>query len=267
MRWYRTAQKIETGKRDISERSEMREALRRNDLHVDLRVYVGEPTDFSNANDMTSKIKSIIVAAINKSLDVIGIVAKAGPQIGQQAQQVVKDNGYDLWVCPGQEYYCVDKFTIVAYNLQTPLQQGLMYEQAAKQIRKQGGVIMALGLSKRAAQQLNKYSGTELAPDCVEVANDKQGGFKDIEIDYPKFENSASANANEMEKSFTYTVVPRKTFEKMNLLPQDEGREYTPEYLEHDDVANPTPQIDPNAGAEANRALTDPNFIQDEVAE
>jgi hypothetical protein len=262
MRWYRIAQTIETRKQETAGR----EALRRNDLHVDLRVYVGEPTDFHNENDMISKIKSVIVASINKSLDVIGIVAKAGPEIGQRAQQVVQENGYDLWVCPGQEYYCADKITIVAYNLQKPLQQGLLYEQAAKEIRRQGGVIMAMGLSKRSASQLNKYENTELAPDCVEVANDKQGGYKDIDTSYPKFENSASTNANEMEKSFTFTVVPRKTFEKMNLLPQNEGRDYTPEYLQKDDAANPTPEMNPNAGAEAERALQDPNFGQDDYA-
>lgn len=242
MRWYKIAKNFN--------KSGNREALRRNDLHVDLRVYVGEPTDFSNENDMISKIKSVIVAAINKSLDVIGIVTKSGCEIGFKARQIAKDSEYDLWICPGQEYVCADKISIVAYNLQKNLQQGLMYEQAVAEVRKQNGFVLAMQLSKRASQQLEKYSGTPMAPDAVEIANDKQGGYKDLNITYPKFENSASTNANELEKSYTFTIISRKDFEKMNLMPPGEGSDYVPEYLEQDDIENPNPQISPEPTTE-----------------
>lgn len=261
MRWYRIAKIIQNEEKTAQERM----SLRRNDLHVDMRVYVGEPTDFSNANDLTSKIKSIVVAAINKSLDVIGIVAQAGPEIGIQAQQIANQSQYDLWVCPGQEYQCIDKFSIVAYNTKAPLKQGMTYEQAAKETHRQGGSVMVMNLSKRAAQQLNKYKGTELAPDFVEIANDKSGGFKDFDVDYPKFENSASTNANEMEASYTFTIISRKDFAKMNLMPLDEGKEYTPEYLEQDDIENPNPQVNPNPEAKAQHAMDDPALVQDSI--
>lgn len=224
--WYDTAKQVT--------------ALRKHVLRVDLHVHCGEATDFNNPNDLASTIKSIVSAAIVKGLDVIGIVSHAGPQIGIQAQQIVAQDGVDLFVIPAEEYYSTDKARLIIYKLQEQMPQNMAVEQAIEYAHKKGAWVMAINVSKRQLQKFNKIHGTVSAPDAVEIYNAASGGYRDIHTNYPTFISSAAKNSREMDTLNVYTLIDREEIEGMGLLPQEYGKDYIPQYLQHSQAQTPT---------------------------
>jgi hypothetical protein len=73
--------------------------------------------------------------------------------------------------------------------------------------------------------------GSKFAPDGVEIFNAKAGGYRDVDIDFPRFVNSGSTSANELDDSNVFTLIQRKTAQEMGFLQGDEGVDYTPKYL------------------------------------
>ena len=227
-------------------------------MRVDLHIHVGEETDFNNVNDLISTIKSILTSAIIKGLDVVGIVAHEGPSVGWRAMQQAKDNQIDLYVVPGQEYVCSDKLRIIAYYLKEPLPPNLASDKAIEYVHKNNGLVMALDLTTRQAQHLNSVVGTIQAPDMVEAYNAAVGGYHDIEVKYPEFISSAAKSAKDMENINVYSLVNRKVLEKMQIIPEGEGVDYTPKYLDRADKINQG--ADPSDVAEGDIAPSGENI-------
>lgn len=214
-------------------------------LRVDLRVYPGDMSKIVNANDVQSTLKSFLTSAIIKGLDLVGIVTPNGSQAGWQATQIAKDSGLDIFVVPGEEYTCADKHQLVIYNLKEPMHLNLPVEKAIKFAHDRGGWVMAINVTKRQAQHLNKLKDTISAPDAIEIYNDVSGGYMDVDVEYPRFVSSASDSPNSLEKSRTYTLIHRNEMEAMGLLPEGEGSEYLPQYLLNDEQAGEIDQSQP----------------------
>lgn len=223
MTWYRLSKKAY--------------ALRKNVLRVDLHVHAGDVADFTDEQVKNSTIKSILSAAIIKGLDVIGIVSHDGPQMGKDAIQIAEKEGIDLWVVAGQEYTTTDKIKMVVYNLDSPMPQNMDFKTAAAYAHKNKGLVMAIDITRRQAQLMNRLKGTPSAPDAIELYNAAVGWYMDIDIDgdYANFTNSAAKNAKMLEETNVYTLINRKEFEKLGFIPQGHGTDYVPKYLQIQD--------------------------------
>jgi hypothetical protein len=86
-------------------------------------------------------------------------------------------------------------------------------------------------LTRNKVTQLDKLQGSGYAPDAVEIYNQKNGGYRDLNIDFPKFVTSASTSANELEQSNAFTLIERKEAEKIGLLAPNQGIDFEPKYL------------------------------------
>lgn len=209
-------------------------ALRKHVMRVDLHVHAGDLSDFKDEQIRNQSIKSILSAAVISGLDVIGIVAHDGPQIGLIAKQIALQEKYDLFVIPGHEYATTDKLRIIGLNIKEPIPAGLTYEQAAKWVHQQKGYVMVTDLTRRQSQLVNKLKGTDSAPDGIELYNTAVGWYMDLDIDedYQQFMNSAAKSASNLENTNVYTLINRKELERTGLLPPGEGTDYVPKYLE-----------------------------------
>ena len=94
-----------------------------------------------------------------------------------------------------------------------------------------GGFIMATNVSKRQLQLLDKLQGSDSAPDAVEIFNSKSGGYRDLNIDFPKFVSSGATSATDLEGTEVFTLLDRKSAEDMRLLAPNEGVDFVPKYL------------------------------------
>lgn len=222
-------------------------ALRKHMLRIDLRVVVDSVAKFSNPNDMDSAIKSMLTAAIIKGLDIIGIVNASGPETGWRAWQLNEEQGLDLYVIPGQEYVCFEGETILVYRLRQALPPKLPLPQACEQAHKLGGWVMLANVGKRKAKEIEKLVGTPQAPDAIEIFNSVGGGYLDVDMDLPHFVSSGASSANELEQRNIFTLKNRKELEAMGLIPQGEGVDYTPGYLQKDEEIQ-AQQVAPGAG-------------------
>lgn len=206
-------------------------ALRKHVLRADLCVFIDEEEAFTNLSYLESTIKSILTASIIKGLDIVGILTRNNTSIGWKAVQMAKQQKMDISVVPGQIYYCKDKEQIYIYNLQKPLKPNLTLSDACSVTHKLGGFVMITNVGKRLNQTLDKLQGSEYSPDAVEIFNAKVGGYRDLNIDYPKFISSGAASATELEATNVYTLIDRKKAEELKLISQGEGIDYTPKYL------------------------------------
>lgn len=78
---------------------------------------------------------------------------------------------------------------------------------------------------------LNRLHGSKFAPDGVEIFNLKSGGYRDVDIDFPRFVNSGATSANDLDDSNVFSLMERKTAQEMGLIQGEEGVEFTPKYL------------------------------------
>lgn len=218
-------------------------ALRKHNLRVDLRIYSGDPAVLADPNAAQGAVRGILQSAIMNGLDVVGIVSPQGPELGLFAQSVVQNEGLDIFAIPGQEYVTQDGFKVIAYNMPAPIPPGMGIDQTLGHIRQSRGFSMVVDVSKRQVQHINKLSNTDSAPDSVEVYNSTNGAFHDIDVDaYPKFVNSGATKASDLQKTKTYTSIPRADLERMGLLPKGQGMNYEPRYL-HPGVQAPIATI------------------------
>lgn len=208
-------------------------ALRKHVLRVDLCVFIDDEQAFTNESYLNSTVKSILTAAIIKGLDVIGILTRDTPAIGWRAVQMAKEQQMDLTVIPGQTYACKEGEELYIYKLPKPLKPNLTLADACALAHKQGGYVIASNVGKRQSQLLEKLQGSDYAPDAVEIFNAKVGGFRDYNIDYPKFISSGATSAVDLENTNVFTLLERKKAEEMNLLIPGEGVDYTPRYLQN----------------------------------
>ena len=209
-------------------------ALRKNMMRVDLHIHIGDEGDYPDPQVQESAIKSILSACIINGLDVAGLVSHDSPKIGQEAINIAKQQGIDLFVLAGQEYLCTDKFRIIAYNLPSTMPPNMDYNTAAKYIHDNKGIFIVIDITKRQAQILNRTLNSPQQPDGVEVYNAATGWFMDVEVNqFFEFMGSAAKNAKMLEETNVYTLVSRKDLEKMGFLPEGFGKEYTPKYLEN----------------------------------
>lgn len=206
-------------------------ALRKHVLRADLCLFIGEEETFSGPSYLESTIKSMLTASIIKGLDIVGILTKDSPNIGWAAVKMAKAQKMDLVVIPGQIYKCRDKEELYVYKLQKPLRPNLSLAEACRETHRLGGFVMITNVTKRQNQMLEKLQGSDSAPDAVEIFNGKVGGYRDMNIDFPKFISSGATSANELEISNTFTLIDRKKAEEMKLLAPEEGVDYTPRYL------------------------------------
>ena len=112
------------------------------------------------------------------------------------------------------------------------MKQGLPFNVACDEAHKLGAYIVASNIKKRQVQMLNKLQGSTSAPDAVEIFNEKLGGYRDLDIDFPKVISSGSTSANELEQSNVFTLLERKKAEEIGLLQKDEGVDFVPKYLQ-----------------------------------
>ena len=77
-------------------------ALRKHVLRVDLCVFIDNEQAFTDENYLNSTVKSVLLAAVAKGLDIIGIISPVNSAIGYRALQIAKEQQMDITVVPGQ---------------------------------------------------------------------------------------------------------------------------------------------------------------------
>ena len=210
--------------------SKLATALRKNVLRVDLCVFVDAEKTFSNLDYLNSTVKSLLTAGIINGLDIIGILS-SDVNVGLRAFELANTLKMDISVIPGQTYICLQKEELYVYKLTQQIPQGLTLDKVCEFAHKNNGFVMATNISKSAADMINKLKGSIYAPDAVEVFNAKIGGYRDLDIDYPRFVNSGATSANDLETKNVFTLLPRKEATEMKLIGEDEGVDFTPKYL------------------------------------
>jgi len=206
-------------------------ALRKNVLRVDLCLFIDPQESFANKDFLNSTIKSMLTASIINGLDVIGILSPNDPTVGLLASKMALDQKMDIHVLPGQSYICLDKEELYIYKVVNPLPKNLTIEKACEYAHKQGGFVVVSNVTKNLGSKISKSQGTIYAPDGVEIFNAKVGGYRDIDIDFPRFINSGATSANDLESTNVFTLVERHKAVEMGLIPKEKGVDYTPKYL------------------------------------
>jgi hypothetical protein len=206
-------------------------ALRKNVLRVDLCVFIDKEEAFSNEDYLNSTIKSILTSAIINGLDIIGVLSPETPSVGLRAKQMAQQQQMDIVVASGQTYICSGKEELYIYNLLKPVPRNLSIDRACGYVHDHNGFVLATNVHSKLAPTLNRLQGSKFAPDGVEIFNAKSGGYRDVDIDFPRFVNSGSTSANELDDSNVFTLMQRKTAQEMGLIQGDEGVDYTPKYL------------------------------------
>lgn len=213
-------------------------ALRKHVLRADLCVFIDDEKAFTDENYLNSTIKSILLAAIAKGLDIVGILTPNNAAIGYKAVNIAKQQQMDITVLPGFTYICRDKEELYIYKVQTQINPGMPIDQVCKIAHDNGGFVIATNVSKRKAQTLDKLQGSEFAPDAIEILNAKVGGYRDLNIDFPKFVSSGATSGNDLEATNVFTLIDRNVAEDMGLLQPGEGEIFVPKYLK--------PKVDQN---------------------
>ena len=206
-------------------------AIRKNVLRVDLCVFIDKEEAFSNEDYLNSTIKSILTSAIINGLDIVGILSPDAPYVGLKAKQMAQQQQMDLVVVSGQTYKCSGKEELYIYNLSKPVPMNLSIDKACGYVHDNNGFVLATNVNSKLAVTLNRLQGSKFAPDGVEIFNSKSGGYRDVDIDFPRFVNSGSTSANELDDSNVFTLMQRKTAQEMGFLQGDEGVDFTPKYL------------------------------------
>jgi hypothetical protein len=206
-------------------------AIRKNVLRVDLCVFIDKEEAFSNEDYLNSTIKSILTSAIINGLDIIGVLSPDAPYVGLKAKQMAQQQQMDLVVVSGQTYICSGKEELYIYNLSKPVPRNLSIDKACGYVHDNNGFVLVTNVNSKLAPTLNRLQGSKFAPDGVEIFNAKSGGYRDVDIDFPRFVNSGSTSANELDDSNVFTLMQRKTAQEMGFLQGDEGVDYTPKYL------------------------------------
>lgn len=194
-------------------------------------VFIDDDQSFTSENVLKSTVKSILTAAIIKGLDVIGVLSAKNPNVGWIAYQMAIDQQMDIAVLPGQVYKCATGEILYVYKMKQQVKPGLDLPKACAFAHKLGGYVIATGLTKKKVAQLDKLQGSAYAPDAVEIYNQKNGGYRDLNIDFPKFITSASTSANELEQSNAFTLLDRKEAEQLGILAPNQGIDFEPKYL------------------------------------
>jgi hypothetical protein len=206
-------------------------ALRKNVLRVDLCLFIDPQESFANKDFLNSTIKSMLTASIINGLDVIGILSPNDPTVGLLASRMALDQKMDIHVLPGQSYICLDKEELYIYKVVNQLPKNLTIEKACEYAHKQGGFVVVSNVTKNLGSKISKSQGTIYATDGVEIFNAKVGGYRDIDIDFPRFINSGATSANDLESTNVFTLVERHKAVEMGLIPKEKGVDYTPKYL------------------------------------
>jgi hypothetical protein len=206
-------------------------ALRKNVLRIDLCIFIDEEKAFSNEDYLNSTIKSILTSAIINGLDIVGILSPRSPAVGLRAKQMAIEQQMDINVVPGQTYICTGKEELYIYNLAKPVPANLSIDKACGYVHDNNGFVLATNVNSKLGQVLSKLQGSKFAPDGVEIFNAKSGGNRDIDIDFPRFVNSGSTSAADLDDSNVFSLLPRKTAQEMGLIQGDQGIDYTPKYL------------------------------------
>ena len=206
-------------------------AIRKNVLRVDLCIFIDKEEQFANVDYLDSTIKSILTSAIINGLDVIGILSADDPSVGLKANQMAVEQKMDIVVIPGQTYVCRDNESIYVYKLQKPIPKNLTIDKACEFAHKQGGYVVVANVTKALGQKINRLQGSLFAPDAVEIFNAKVGGYRDVDIDFPRFVSSGATSATELEENNVFTLVERKKAVEMGFIHEEQGVDYTPKYL------------------------------------
>lgn len=194
-------------------------------------MFIDPQESFANKDFLNSTIKSMLTASIINGLDVIGILSPNDPTVGLLASKMALDQKMDIHVLPGQSYICLDKEELYIYKVVNPLPKNLTIEKACEYVHKQGGFVVVSNVTKNLGSKISKSQGTIYAPDGVEIFNAKVGGYRDIDIDFPRFINSGATSANDLESTNVFTLVERHKAVEMGLIPKEKGVDYTPKYL------------------------------------
>ena len=194
-------------------------------------MFIDPQESFANKDFLNSTIKSMLTASIINGLDVIGILSPNDPTVGLLASKMALDQKMDIHVLPGQSYICLDKEELYIYKVINPLPKNLTIEKACEYAHKQGGFVVVSNVTKNLGSKISKSQGTIYAPDGVEIFNAKVGGYRDIDIDFPRFINSGATSANDLESTNVFTLVERHKAVEMGLIPKEKGVDYTPKYL------------------------------------
>jgi hypothetical protein len=206
-------------------------SLRKNVLRVDLCVFIDNEEAFSNENYLNSTIKSVLTSGIINGLDIVGILSPETPIVGLKAKQMAQQQQMDIVVVPGQTYICSGKEELYIYNLLKPMPSNLSLDKACGYAHDNNGFVLATNVNSKLGQVLNRLQGSKYAPDGVEIYNAKSGGYRDIDIDFPRFVNSGATSASDLDDSNVFTLMQRKTAHEYGLVQGDEGVDFTPKYL------------------------------------
>lgn len=223
-----------------------RTALRKHSLNVDLHIHALE--DPNSGQDAVGDAQyrhllDILGSAVLKGLDVIGIVSRHSFEPGNMCKQIITEKNYDMVALAGVEVETIEDMQIVVYDSKVLPQPDVSTEQICRLAHRNGGVVMAIQPSRRNIQRLNKFVGTNAAPDFIEIFNDvTQGGYSKSFVDTnpdPHFQltmNSAARNAKDLDKSVMVSRIPRKFLVSIGAITEDEGTNFTPNFLQNPPV-------------------------------
>jgi methyltransferase-like protein len=204
-------------------------ALRKHMMRFDPRVVINaEPADTS----LPSVISSLISACIIKGLDIVGFVSPYA-EIAQQVLNIAKEQNVDLYILTGLIYKTADGFNVIVYNIAQPLPQNLTLEQVLTECQKNNYLSLVYDLGKKTSNMLYKMGEeNQLKPTFVEIFSAKTYGYQYIKTNTYEVVSSGAESANELEESNIYTHVPRKDMESFGVIPQGQGVDYVPNYLQ-----------------------------------
>jgi len=224
-------------------------ALRKHNLIVDLHVHAAElvspdgniveaPYDIQ-----VRHVYDIITSAIQKSMDVVGIVGHDSFQPGEIAKKIVQENRYDLKIFSGVEVASSEKISVIVYEAQTIPKIGESIQNICYRAHKEHGFVMAVQPYGKQVHLLNKIVNTRYAPDFVEIYNEATyGGYikafidSDIDKSYTLVINSAAKTPKEFLESEMMSRVPRKKFVELGVMTEDEGVNYIPNFIRNDQI-------------------------------
>ncbi|NOX71218.1 MAG: PHP domain-containing protein [Candidatus Micrarchaeota archaeon] len=121
--------------------------------------------------DSNIKPPDLIKTAVEKGLDVIGVVDHDVLWGGLEASKIARDIAPDLTVIPGEEIKTGDG-EIIALNIKKTIKSGLGIEMTAQEVKKQGGfLIVPHPFDKMRRGVLDNISLIKNSIDAIEVFN------------------------------------------------------------------------------------------------
>lgn len=207
-------------------------ALRKHLMRFDPRVVISTEQGDTNIDAILS---AYISSSIIKGLDIAGFVSQ-NINISNKAVEIAKQQNVDLYILPGQIYETSDGFNMIIYNTPDNIPEGSDLEQIIRYTKQNHLPTLVYNLGKQKSTRVLKLGKMGFAPTFVEIFNSKSYGYLYIPTNTYEVVSSGAETPSEIEQTNIYSHVPRKDMEKMKIIPENFGINYTPTYLTPQEV-------------------------------